>query len=267
MELLQEALETIPGLTLVFAIASLLLLDHDSELAQAIRVFVVAWLLYRLSSGLDKLWDLVYGPRDNLKKPDRKLWYLESWSRYTIRYIWGEGWRRVRRLAPGSKSLEVNRSQAASELGLPGIKGLYKQAKTRMEKTEEWKHDVYRWIGYSKAARAFIIPSLFIFIMLASPSTVIRQTTKYLVQHGDQPLFRGFAEDFGRAKERLEILGHWVLYGYPTLPALFFLGSLVMYVWFRVRHMNKLYRLVYDKADGQLADCNAAVARPPTTNV
>ncbi len=42
MEILERALEKIPGLTYVFAITALLMLENNSEAAAAIRVFVVA---------------------------------------------------------------------------------------------------------------------------------------------------------------------------------------------------------------------------------
>jgi hypothetical protein len=62
MEILEKPLERVPGLVLVFGLLAVFMLGNDSEAAAAIRVFVVAWVLYRMGSYLDGLFDVLYRP-------------------------------------------------------------------------------------------------------------------------------------------------------------------------------------------------------------
>src|SRR5215470_8720072 len=104
MEILERALKKIPGLTYVFAIAALLMLENNSEVAAVIRVFVVAWLLYRISSSLDKIFDLFYGPENRAPT---------FWSK-TLGSLYrgcGRAWFAIRKRAPGYSTLETNRNR------------------------------------------------------------------------------------------------------------------------------------------------------------
>src|SRR6266496_3615872 len=106
MEILNKALEKIPGLAYVFAIAALLMLNGDSEIAAGIRVFVVAWSLYRISSSLDALFDLFYGPRVRTGG----IWTGRLTRFWSYRRA-GEVWYQFRRHLPGYRTLEENRKR------------------------------------------------------------------------------------------------------------------------------------------------------------
>src|SRR5262245_23598650 len=130
MEIFTDLLETVPGLTLVFTISALFLIDKDSEIAQGIRAFVVAWALYRTSSGLDRFFDLAYGPgpRPGTTGEKKSLLRLrQHWC--SLRTI----------LVPGFSGLEKRRNDALRVLRRTqdGTKGLYKIAKTRVV-GEQW---------------------------------------------------------------------------------------------------------------------------------
>lgn len=238
MEILENALKTIPGLTLVFAIAALLLLEDNSELAAAIRVFVVAWTLYRISSNLDWFFDLAYGPgprdADQPKNAAPSVWLKLQ-----------QFWCHLRSgLLPGFRSLEHKRDEAAGKLGLKGVKGLYGRAEKILKETDDWKTNVEPLRGFSKAARAFIVPLLLVSVMVSVPDgqwLIPRWFMAFIASIGKLPLLAGFRGDFARAGEKLEFLK------YPAIPAVACLISLGLYLSLRLLHMNRMYDLVADK--------------------
>lgn len=226
MEILEDLFKTIPGLPFVFAIAALLLLKNDSEIAEVIRVFVVAWCLYQTSSYLDLLFDLFYAPKP---KPD------DGTLQWLIKFWW---WRRRSRL-PGLADLQKKRDDAAKSPGLLGTKVTYAKAKERAETSEAWKSEVYPLIGFSKIARTFILP--FFLIGIRVKTSTGQQWLPQIVTVVDPlrslSLFADFREDFVRAQERLKCLSS------PAIPFGICLISLVIYIVLRLRHMGKLHEL------------------------
>ncbi len=220
MEILEGVIKTVPGLPFVFAIAALLLLKNDSEIAEAFRVFVVAWCLYQISKSLDWLFDLFYAPAP-VPNPNggRLRRWLAKLSRLRVNVV------------PGLGKLEGKRESAAGKLSLDGSVGLYQKAKEATETTREWKTRVSPLIGLSKTARTFIVPFFLIGIGMRAPAGEPWRPLSGL------PLFAGFREDFTRAQERLEFLSD------PSIPLGICLVSLILYVYLRVRHMSELYDL------------------------
>jgi hypothetical protein len=225
MELLASVLEAVPGLPFVFAIAALLLLENDSEIAEAIRVFVVAWCLYRISKRLDGLFGLFYGPKpevDKSKPEVGQFWHKLRTNWYNLR---------MKRLL-GYESLEASRKDAMDGLHLEEVEGLYEKAKQKVETSKEWKKQIDPLIGVSKAARAFIFPFFLIGIGLNT-----RMDGQWLARVGKWSLLAGFREDFARAQERLEFLKD------PVIPWGVCLFSVFWFVYLRWRHMKSLYDL------------------------
>jgi hypothetical protein len=225
MELLASVLEAVPGLPFVFAIAALLLLKNDSEIAEAIRVFVVAWCLYRISKGLDRLFGLFYGPKPEVDKSKAKV--DSFWHK--LRINWYD--LRMKGLL-GYQSLDTSRKDAMDSLHLEEVEGLYEKAKQKVETTKEWRQQINPLIGVSKAARAFIVPFLLIGIGLNT-----RMEGQWLTHVGEWSLLAGFREDFARAQERLEFLRD------PIIPWGVCLLSLFWFVYLRWLHMKRLYDL------------------------
>jgi len=224
MEILERAFKTIPGLTTVFAVLALFMLPPDSELAAAIRVFIVAWLLYRISSALDWFFDRLYAPQPERK---RKLWKsLSDWW-YSIR-IW--------RL-PAYAGIEEKREAVRIKLGLKTKIGLYKEAKAVAMTAGKWESDIYPFIGRSKFARAFIAPLLLIAFFLPLRgrlfSTKIEALGTRLIQWR---LLADFREDIVRASEKLQFLSRW------EIPMLLGLLCAFLFVYLRIEHMKKLYK-------------------------
>jgi len=249
MEILESALRAIPGLALVFAIAALLMLPNDSEVAETIRVFVVAWSLYRIGSCLDWFFDRLYGPG-----PRRELQ-----AKTKAQSVWSKGFRRVKkfwgtlrtRVLPGFKRLENSRDGAAMRLG-QGIAGLYKAAakKVEQEKPRDWKSKVSPLIDRSKAARAFILPFLLLSIAVATPAGD-RPIPEWLLARFASfvklPLIAPFADDFESAKKKLEFLQYPLVVALPVKSVLVCLVATYFYVSLRLRHMTTLYDLVPDR--------------------
>jgi hypothetical protein len=232
MDVFADALETVPGLALVFAIAALFLMRNESEIAEAIRVFFVAWVLYRASSRLDWFFDVAYGPgpRGGAAGAQRGL--------RRLRELW---WRLRMRLVVGFDELETRRRNAIRGLGekYDPNKGLYASAKKAIG-TERWDKHVKRSLDYSKAFRAFILPLLVVFIVIRNSNGPWGDSSwfkRFLLDLGDLNVFRGFREDFHRAAQRLDFLSD------PMTPAVLCLLCVLGYVWLRLRHMNKLYDL------------------------
>jgi hypothetical protein len=216
MEILERALKTIPGLALVFAIVAIFLLDDRSELAVVIRIFVVAWILYRISSSLDWFFDGLYGP--------------------------GSGEEGLRRFLPGYKNLETNRKEAARSLHLPGVEGVYKKAKAFAQKAGTWETEVEPLIAYSKAARAFIVPCLLVLISVAISGTGEDRRNLFSFDFLQNSPLSGFVTDLGYARKVEWMKMH------PAAPIILFIVCSVLYVFLRIKHMNKLYESVSDSA-------------------
>src|SRR5215470_11266825 len=111
MQILEKPLERLPGMVLVFGLLCLFMLENDSEPAAAIRVFVVAWVLYRLGSVLDKLFDGFYGtePKCPPKHRPRCLWERIRWKSSRVWYRPRMWWYRFRTkywFVPCLRSLE-----------------------------------------------------------------------------------------------------------------------------------------------------------------
>ena len=242
MEILENALKTIPGLALVFAVSALLLLDKNSELAAAIRVFIVAWVLYRIGSYVDWFFDLAYGPGPRHQDATEEK-MSRGWPK--VFRVLDEKWSRLRKtLLPGYKRLEERRDKAAQKLKLRGVKGVYKRAKEVLETTADWKSEVDPLTTSSKAARTFIIPLFLVSIVVSLPgqrSWILQRPSAFIAYLGNLPLLAGFETDFARAQEKLDFLRH------PAIPALGCLISIGLYLSRRLRHLKRLYDLVVKK--------------------
>lgn len=172
MEILERAFKTIPGLALAFGIVGLFTLSPGSELSAALRVFVIAWILYRLGSLLDALFDRLYGPRSPETETTWDRWRLKRLFHYRV--------------------LEDRREEAARALGLASTVGLYKKATAALREAEVSDLKVYSSLQYSKAARTFILPLLAVSIALPLlPWT--RNPIPAFLQSG--PLLRAFWSD------------------------------------------------------------------------
>jgi len=262
MEILESALEATIGLRLVFAIAALLLLEESSEIAAAIRVFVVVWALYRVSSLLDNLFDLAYepGPRPGTdatqnvanNKP-QGLW--SKWRRFWLKCRLSPQWWSLRRTSlPGYEELEKERDAAANELrrngsDLRGVTGVYAASKKMLERQDKergeivgkWEAKVKPAMALSKAARAFIVPSLLAFIAVGAQALLPQCVPAFPSRFGNLPLVAAFRADFMRAQEKLEF------FRYPAVPAVVLLGTVFLYIALRLRSMKNLYALVVPK--------------------
>ncbi len=237
METLNRALETIPGLSIIFSIAALLMLEESSEVASAIRVFVVAWLLFKISSYLDTFFNLFYGPRPE----DRAPTFLSRHMGRTHRAVAGV-WYRIRRVMPGFKTLEGNRDEAVRVVFPRGVApGIYKRAHEQLLKEHRklWDEEVAPLLNISKAARAFIAPFFLTAIITAFwnqririPAGMMNQARKL----GGAHLFTAFRSDFIRAAERLDFLN-------PVWCLILFTLCVFVYLWLRIAHMNRLYKL------------------------
>jgi hypothetical protein len=194
MEILEDLFKTIPGLPFVFALAALLLLKNDSEIAEAIRVFVVAWCLYQASRLLDYLFDFFYAPKPKPDGAGMFHWFIQLWwrLRWPVRWLFG------------LQTLQSKREQAVSRLHLDGTEGLYAKAKEKVETSKGWKTEVYPLIGLSKTARTFILPS-FLIAMGTKMSTGEQELQQRIA---GSPLLAGFTEDFACAHERLAFLSN-----------------------------------------------------------
>jgi hypothetical protein len=237
MEILASVLEAVPGLTFVFAIAVIVLLPDGSEIAEAIRVFVVAWCLYRISKRMDGLFDLFYGPEPRQGRC------------YRLR----TAWYRLRKRMLGYKSLEVNRNNAMPALSITEVEGLYDKAKQRAEATKNWEKEIYPLIGVSKAARAFIVPFFLIGVGMELQDRPRALAANGIAAVAQLRLLAGFREDFARAGERLEFLRE------PLIPFGVCLITLILFACLRWKHMNELYALVGKNVAGESEKAQAVI--------
>jgi hypothetical protein len=216
-------------------------MEETSEIAAGIRVFVVAWGLYWISSRLDWFWNLAYRPGPRPGDP-RRHWFVSKLL---------NAWRTLRTPVPGFIGLERRRDEAMRTLKQRTSRGLYVNAREAIT-AEQWAEHVQTPLALSKAFRAFVIPFFVAWAVMADAS--VRSGDAALLEFG-QPfaslhVFDGFRADFTRASERLDFFTDaWV-------PAALCAVCAVMYVWLRIRHMNKLYTLVSQgnaAADGRAA--------------
>lgn len=216
MEILERAFKTIPGLALAFGIVGLFTLSLGSELSAALRLFVIAWIFYRIGSWLDRpVFDTLYDPPSLETETAWDRWRQRRLFRYRI--------------------LEERREKAARALGLPGTAGLYKKATAALREAEVSDLKVYSSLQYSKAARTFILPLVVVSIaFFTSTWPWTRDPVPEFIRRG--PLLQAFWSDILSACANLRSL---TAVGTATLGAL----CIVIYIYFRVEHMTSLYEL------------------------
>jgi len=239
MEILERAFKTIPGMALVFAAVGLLTLKPDSDFAAAIRTFVLVWLLYQFSRSFDPLFDAVYAPRSDGGKTHRsKL----NW------------WNSMREpMLPWYGALERKRTAASKKLGLKTVPGVYKAAKTALQKAGTWETDAYPLINYSKAARAFVVLFFLAWMFVHAPGRASHFSQWLWIHLGNGPLIEAFRDDLGRANSNLQIFTE------PAIPVVLCVVCFVAYIYLRIKHMLKLYELAAS-LEPQLKKSEALVA-------
>lgn len=215
----------VPGLayvaTVISGIAAITLNrpEHDFHLLEVWVIWFVAFLFYFFSGILD---DIVFDPLYGIQDPDREDW-KRKWPPDARVIFLPIQW--IVNLLPRTKKLTGIRRDAADKLNPDNYlsKGIYKSAEMFISKSEEWKdkYIVKIWLDLSKAARAFVIPLFILLLLDVSQEWIGVPKIKTFLNH-----------------HILNWFGLW----YIALISLLVL--LILYVWFRLLHMVKLYDLI-----------------------
>jgi hypothetical protein len=260
MEILIEELKKSPGLVLVFAIIALLLLEDSSEIAAAIRVFVVAWGLYRIGSCLDwLLFDPIYarGPRPHLPgETEHTLRKLRIKLYNEFARLWYKLRKRVVYPFAGLEKKRHNAAKGLRQKGarLSGVEGLYRKTQEALKEDKKWETEVETWNNWSKAVRTFVLPLFAIVVARLAPRWLplippeFRPDFEHLGENhlfaALEHLFASFGKDFICAREKLHVLFLTCSVFYAFVPAVLCLVCLLLYVSLRLHHMTQMYDLV-----------------------